>query len=37
MNIRLVLAPDAPARRSPYDVEVVGAEAFVELVQVRAT
>jgi RimJ/RimL family protein N-acetyltransferase len=35
-NVRLVLSPEHLVQ-PPYDVEVVGAEAFVELVQVRAT
>ncbi len=35
-NVRLVLGPDDLVR-PPYDVEVAGAEAFVELVQARAT
>ena len=35
-NVRLVLGPEDLVR-PPYDVEVVGAEAFVELVQARAT
>jgi RimJ/RimL family protein N-acetyltransferase len=34
--IRLVLAPEDLVR-PPYDVEVVGAEAFLDLVQARAT
>jgi RimJ/RimL family protein N-acetyltransferase len=36
LNVRLVLTPDA-LHRPPYDVEVEGAEAFLELVQARAT
>ena len=36
VNVQLVLTPEALVR-PPYDVEVVGAEAFLELVQVRAT
>ncbi len=35
-NVQLVLAPEDLVR-PPHDVEVVGAEAFVELVQARAT
>jgi RimJ/RimL family protein N-acetyltransferase len=35
-NVRLTLSPDALVR-PPYDVEVRGAEAFLELVQARAT
>ncbi len=35
-NVRLVLGPEDLVR-PPYDVDVVGAEAFVELVQARAT
>jgi RimJ/RimL family protein N-acetyltransferase len=35
-NLQLVLRPEDLVR-PPYDVEVVGAEAFLELVQARAT
>ena len=35
-NVRLVLAPEDLVR-PPYDVEVEGADAFVEFVQARAT
>ena len=35
-NIRLVLTPEDLVR-PPYDVSVEGADAFVELVQPRAT
>lgn len=35
-NVRLLLGPDDLVR-PPYDVEVAGAKAFVELVQARAT